>query len=642
MSMPSLPSLSFFGSWSGTPTTKTLPLPPKVSLDEPVLPLHAESWESVDGTVSPTAQPRSASSIDDHDGDFVDVRDGGEDDHHPTILHNSQRDSLPRRQPSAHPARAPQQPKTDSHRKAYQGKAQAPREQSRSSTNIFRRETHDAEVDAVLKEENDGLKAAVRRQTEETERLRKNFREECERLNAEKAASQRRFNDEIERLRSTLQQNVRQVEVVTVERDRIRRDRDGIVASLTAENERHKVTLAKQADEFKAALEEMNRDRSQAHSDLHKLRKTLDNYSARLEGSLAHSENLLKENKELRAKVKQIPDLIRQREALARDIEVAREESSTLRKEYGQMTALLDDRTSELKGAQSFLTTADTFSGTEVLNTLQRLNSEVLQHTAFIAESMIESYMPDKALMKTEKQMAGANRVSGVIGRTIVHFLGTKKHRDDPILVQIAFQAYFAHVLQWIACAWSIGGDETQNQLIDEIYEKVRDTEAQAISGRWRALTRGNMPRKQRDEPQLTSLLTTKILSGLVDILLAAGCNASQAELVTALSSKFGDKISFLVTLAVRVNKIVGEDVTSGDLEVLAVPPASLFDPASMEDVYNEASSGTGARVLCTTDLGLRKRVRVFMTGEKEKQWALTTLLKPKVALESVVEIMDD
>lgn len=170
----------------------------------------------------------------------------------------------------------------------------------------------------------------------------------------------------------------------------------------------------------------------------------------------------------------------------------------------------------------------------------------------------------------------------------------------------------------------------------------MRDTEAQAISGRWRALTRGNMPRKQRDEPQLTSLLTTKILSGLVDILLAAGCNASQAELVTALSSKFGDKISFLVTLAVRVNKIVGEDVTSGDLEVLAVPPASLFDPASMEDVYNEASSGTGARVLCTTDLGLRKRVRVFMTGEKEKQWALTTLLKPKVALESVVEIMDD
>ncbi|KAI5995306.1 hypothetical protein F5J12DRAFT_726162 [Pisolithus orientalis] len=238
--------------------------------------------------------------------------------------------------------------------------------------------------------------------------------------------------------------------------------------------------------------------------------------------------------------------------------------------------------------------------------------------------------------------MAGANRVTGVIGGAIVHFLGTKKHRDDPILVQIAFQAYFAHVLQWITRAWNIGGDETQNRLIEEIYEKVRDTEAQAISGRWRALTRANIPRRQCDELQLTSLLTTKILSGLADILLAAGCNASQAELVTALSSKFREKVLFLVTLAVRVNKIVGEDVTSGDLEVLTVPPASLFDPANMEDVYNEAASGTGARVLCTTDLGLRKRVRISMTGEKEKQWAVTTLLKPKVALETVVEIMDD
>ncbi|KAI5991785.1 hypothetical protein EDC04DRAFT_2587261 [Pisolithus marmoratus] len=304
--------------------------------------------------------------------------------------------------------------------------------------------------------------------------------------------------------------------------------------------------------------------------------------------------------------------------------------------------ALLDDRTSELKGAQSFLTTADAFSGTEVLNTLQRLNSEILQHTAFIAESMIESYMPDKVPVQTEEQMAGANRVTGVIGRAIVHFLGAKKHKDDPILVQIAFQAYFAHVLQWIARAWNIAGDETQNRLIDQIYERVRDTEAQAISGRWRALTRANVPRRQRDELQLTSLLTTKVLSGLADILLVAGCNASQTELVKALSSKFSEKVSFLVTLAVRVNKIVGEDVTSGDLEVLTVPPASLFDPASMEDVYNEAASGAGARVLCTTDLGLRKRVRVSTTGEKEKQWAVTILLKPKVALESVVEIMDD
>jgi len=93
-----------------------------------------------------------------------------------------------------------------------------------------------------------------------------------------------------------------------------------------------------------------------------------------------------------------------------------------------------------------------------------------------------------------------------------------------------------------------------------------------------------------------------------------------------------------------RVNKIIGEDVTSGDLEILAVPPGTAFDPSSMEDVYNEGAltrSG-GTRVLCTTDLGLRKKVRVGTTGEREKQWAVIILLKPKVALESVVDIMDD
>lgn len=142
----------------------------------------------------------------------------------------------------------------------------------------------------------------------------------------------------------------------------------------------------------------------------------------------------------------------------------------------------------------------------------------------------------------------------------------------------------------------------------------------------------------------MTALLTSKILSGLADILLAAGCNASQADLVSTLSAKFNDKVSFLVIQAMRVNKIVGEDVTSGNLEILMVPPGTVFDPSSMEDVYNEdALTHSGAkRVLCTTDLGLRKMVRLTTTGEKDKQWSVTTLLKPKVALESVVDIMDD
>ncbi|KIJ10005.1 hypothetical protein PAXINDRAFT_31645, partial [Paxillus involutus ATCC 200175] len=282
---------------------------------------------------------------------------------------------------------------------------------------------------------------------------------------------------------------------------------------------------------------------------------------------------------------------LRQRyDAQSKELKTARDESSALKREFNQISTLLEDRTSELKGAQSFLTTADAFSGSEVTNTLQRLNAEVLQSTAFMAESMVELFVPSMTKLdsKTDDQVAGGKRVSVLIGGAIVYFLGTKKHKDDPILIQIAFQAYLTYVLRWIAAAWIIGGEEDHNQFIDTIYQSVREQEAQAIAGRWRALTRAHVPHTRFDELQLTSHMTTKTISGLCDILLAAGCTASKSDIVSGLSSKFTDKISLLVSLAIRVNKIIGEDVTSGDFEVLAVPPATAFDGTKMEDSYDD------------------------------------------------------
>ena len=135
------------------------------------------------------------------------------------------------------------------------------------------------------------------------------------------------------------------------------------------------------------------------------------------------------------------------------------------------------------------------------------------------------------------------------------------------------------------------------------------------------------------------------MISGLGDILLTTGCTTPKSDITSALASKFAEKLSFLVSLAMRVNKIVGEDVTSGDFEVLAVPPATAFDVTTMEDSYDDGRSAKArgsnmSKVLCATDLGLRKKTRVGMTGEK--QWETMVLLKPKVALESVVEIMDE
>ncbi|KAF8131809.1 hypothetical protein EV363DRAFT_1164450 [Boletus edulis] len=265
-----------------------------------------------------------------------------------------------------------------------------------------------------------------------------------------------------------------------------------------------------------------------------------------------------------------------------------------------------------------------------------------------MSESMVELFFhkTPPQVSKTDEQLAACKRASAEIGGALVHFLGTKKHYDDPILIQIAFQAYLTYRLRWIACAWIIGGDENHNRFIDAIYHSVHEkAEVQAIAGRWRALTRAHVPSTSLDDSQLAFQIATKIISGLGDILLTTGCTAPKADITSALTSKFAEKLASLVSLAMRVNKIVGEEVTSGDFDVLAVPPATAFDMSTMEDSYDDGRSAKAkgknmSRVLCATDLGLRKKTRVGMTGDK--QWETKILLKPKVALESVVEIMDE
>ena len=77
----------------------------------------------------------------------------------------------------------------------------------------------------------------------------------------------------------------------------------------------------------------------------------------------------------------------------------------------------------------------------------------------------------------------------------------------------------------------------------------------------------------------------------------------------------------------------------------MAVLPATTFDMMMMEDLYNDgeltkAGGNNTTKVLCATDLGLRKKTQVRITGEK--QWKTKVFLKPKVTLKSVMDIMNE
>ena len=413
-------------------------------------------------------------------------------------------------------------------------KLDAAREEMKQERSQLQYETEKLDVAREeMKQERLQLQSEVERldaAREEMKQERSRLQSEVERLRGESRAAHEVHKGEVERFKMSLQEHVQRVEHLSVNLERVRKDRDSIRGDLNGEIERLKLTHAKETERARMTLEEVNLDRTQVYLELRKVRKSLDAYTPKLHANLCEIENLrhelsnAKDSKSVAsAKLKQRLDLqdkelnsareesstlrkefaqllalledrtselnsakdsqrvsakLQQRlDVQSKELDTAREESSALQKEFTQLLTLLEDQTSELKGAQSVLTTADAFSGAKFTSTLQRLNAEVLQSTALMAESMAELFLHETTtqVAQTDEQLAACKRVSGAIGDAIVHFLGTKKHKDDPILIQIAFQAHLTYHLRWIACAWIIGGDEGYTRLVDAICPSIHE-----------------------------------------------------------------------------------------------------------------------------------------------------------------------
>jgi hypothetical protein len=75
-----------------------------------------------------------------------------------------------------------------------------------------------------------------------------------------------------------------------------------------------------------------------------------------------------------------------------------------------QTTKLLDERTAELKGAQAFLTTADRYSGADIIKMAKSLNAEIFQASALMAELLVDAPVVEDSvqqrqyIQKCEKQ----------------------------------------------------------------------------------------------------------------------------------------------------------------------------------------------------------------------------------------------
>ena len=277
------------------------------------------------------------------------------------------------------------------------------------------------------------------------------FRKETETLQRELAST----SSHITELRQRYEVQSRELSSLRVELQDKASGKDRHVSSLLSQVEEWKRLDATKGDELRTV-----------HKDLDQLRRDLATSSSQIE-SWKRSDAT--KAMELTVAQKEIEQWKRS------DTDKA-EELATERKKLEQLQTQTEcytrDLKSQLDGVHRFVATADTYAVTTIIQTLQKLNAEVQQNTALMAECMLEGFGP-RATKPTKEQSSAAQRVSESIGKTLTGCLGIKERDDDLALyLSIAFQAYLTYHLHSVISSWTIKKD--CDEFINEIYKRLQ------------------------------------------------------------------------------------------------------------------------------------------------------------------------
>ncbi|KAJ8585542.1 hypothetical protein M405DRAFT_745109 [Rhizopogon salebrosus TDB-379] len=418
--------------------------------------------------------------------------------------------------------------------------------------------------------------------------------------------------EEEERKRASVEDKLKKLEL---EQQGSAQEKDELKTEISRLTSALKKT-SKEADDTQVKLRQeqsekgiVQQERSKLQDTYQKLQKDLSSYQLQL--SSYQQQLLVRENEK----------------------KVLRNEKLALQAKFDDQTTLLNDRTRELQGAQAFLSKADTLSGAEVIRLVDELNQEIMQTAAFISDSFDFVRKPEHL----DEMKEASARTSELIGPTMTSLLGAVQHGEDPLLIQVALQAATVEFSRWIIMTWDFDGLQAEQPLA-EIYNDVRDTESQAVSGRWRALTRSHAQKLALQEADVHSTMVAHISDTLVIVMIAAGCTKNYEETYREFTMKFGERVSNIVRMAARLNRAMGEEVTSADLWPTHAAAGEKFETESMKD-FDEGSGAQSGVVLCTTALGLQRSEKVG-NGEGA-EYKTMTLAKPRVALEAIADGME-
>lgn len=317
-------------------------------------------------------------------------------------------------------------------------------------------------------------------------------------------------------------------------------------------------------------------------------------------------------------------------------------------------------------GMEAFLNKTDSWSGAQVIQAVQDLNSEILQLSAGATESVTIQGRDKTSQARMNQATKGS---SSRLGVPFARLLASRDHSEEPALLQFGLQACVATCVARLLGVFCVGLPLMHNDLFLQIHSRMHVTgqayrppwssalhfcilnrhrapilEPQATSARWRALTLTHLRAiNPRLEDAAVQDFITQILRAWADVLVL--CGVAQSELtLDVLRPRFGAQTQRVVRSACALARILHEEIMSTKFEVILTEQGRAFDPSCMTNAFGELGESSGA-VLCSTELGLRcvtkKNARVAVDGLFEGSMDTKMLLLPKVILEGVADVLD-
>jgi hypothetical protein len=316
-----------------------------------------------------------------------------------------------------------------------------------------------------------------------------------------------------------------------------------------------------------------------------------------------------------------------------------------------------------------FLNKTDSWSGAQVIQAVQDLNSEILQLSAGATESVMIQGRDKTSQARMNQATKG---ISSRLGVPFARLLASRDHSEEPALLQFGLQACVATCVARLLGVFCVGLPLMHNDLFLQIHSRMHATgqsyrlpwssalrfcysiylivarasiiEPQATSARWRALTRTHIRAiNPRLEDAAVQDFITQILRAWADVLVLCGVAPSELTL-DMLRPRFGEQTQRVVRSACSLARVLHEEIMSTKFEVILTEQGRAFDPSCMANAFGELGESSGA-VLCSTELGLRcvtkNNARAAVDGLFEGSLDSTMLLLPKVILEGVADVLD-